>query len=154
MKEVRLHPDFLDFLRAFNEAGVKYMLVGGYAVIFHGYARNTGDMDIWVERSRENYAKIMRAFQIFGMPVFDMVVENFLDNARFDVFSFGSPPVSIDIITDLKGMGFEAAFPLAVEKLTNEIAVKVISLENLLEAKQASGRPKDLNDIQKLKQKK
>lgn len=154
MSKVRLHPDFLDFIRAFNEANVKYMLVGGYAVIFYGYARNTGDLDIWVERSKKNYERIMHAFQIFGMPIFDMTLDNFLDFQRLDVFSFGSPPVSIDIITELKGMSFERTFPFAVDKVTDEVPVKTISFEQLMEAKMASGRYKDLQDIEQLKKKK
>ncbi len=154
MTEIRLHPDFKDFIKAFNEAGVKYMLVGGYAVIFHGYARNTGDMDLWVERTTENYHKIKVAFQIFGMPVFDMTLDNFLDYDKLDVFSFGSPPVSIDVITDLKGLTFEATYKFAEEAVTEGISVKIISLDMLLAAKKASGRPKDLHDIQHLKKKK
>lgn len=154
MKTVRLHPDFLDFIKAFNETGVKYMLVGGYAVIFHGYARNTGDMDIWVEKTQENYQRIMQAFQIFGMPVFDMILQNFLDTEKLDVFSFGSPPVSIDVITSLKGLNFEDTYPFAEEKNTDGTPVKIISLDKLLEAKKASGRPKDLQDIQHLEKRK
>lgn len=153
MKKVRLHPDFLDFIKAFNEVEVKYMLVGGYAVIFHGYARNTGDMDIWVEKTPENYQRIKQAFLIFGMPVFDMTLENFLDSERMDVFSFGTPPVSIDIITELKGLDFEETYSFAEEKNSERTPIKIISLHKLLEAKKASGRPKDLQDIQHLQKK-
>lgn len=64
--------DFRDFITALNKNAVKYILVGGYSVILHGYPRTTGDMDIWVERSDENYTKILMAFEDFGMPVFDM----------------------------------------------------------------------------------
>ncbi len=151
MNQVRLHPDFLDFIKALNSAEVKYMLVGGYAVIFHGYARNTGDMDIWVERTAENYEKITQAFHLFGMPVFDMTLEKFLDHEQFDVFSFGIPPVSIDVITDLKGLDFTSVFPYSVDMKSDGIPVKTINLTNLLKAKQASGRLKDLQDIEHLK---
>ena len=72
--------DFRDFISALNDQEVKYILVGGYSVILHGYSRTTGDMDIWVERSIENYTKIKKAFQQFGMPVFDMTLENFLSH--------------------------------------------------------------------------
>lgn len=64
--------DFKDFLTALNEQRVRYILVGGFSVILHGYSRTTGDMDIWVERTTENYQKLKRAFDQFGMPVFDM----------------------------------------------------------------------------------
>jgi hypothetical protein len=102
--------DFQDFIRSLNEADVKYILVGGYAVILHGYHRNTGDLDIWVERSAENYQKLVNAFQLFGMPVFDMTLANFLDNEELDVFTFGKPPVSIDIMVSVKGINFRDAY--------------------------------------------
>jgi hypothetical protein len=72
--------DFRDFLSALNKDNVRYLLVGGYSVILHGYARTTGDMDIWVERTKENYQCIKKAFNRFGMPVFDMTEENFLEH--------------------------------------------------------------------------
>jgi len=87
-----LNPDFKDFIQAFNNNEVEYILVGGYAVIIHGYNRTTGDMDIWVNQTKDNYKKILRAFFEFGMPTFDMTEENFLNNEDFDVFSFGVPP--------------------------------------------------------------
>lgn len=67
-----LNEDFKDFIKAFDENDVEYILVGGYAVIMHGYNRTTGDMDIWVNRTKENYQKVVTAFMDFGMPVFDM----------------------------------------------------------------------------------
>ncbi len=72
------NPDFQDFFKALNQAEVKYILVGGYAVILHGYNRTKGDLDIWVERSQENYKAIQKAFQIFDMPVFNMNEVNFV----------------------------------------------------------------------------
>ena len=88
--------DFQDFLKALNEFHVEYILVGGYSVILHGYSRTTGDMDIWVKKTKENYLKIGRAFRRFGMPLFDMTESNFLSNPALDVFTFGRVPVSID----------------------------------------------------------
>jgi hypothetical protein len=88
--------DYSDFLSALNEQEVKYLLVGGFSVILHGYSRTTGDMDIWVERTLENYLKIKKAFHQFGMPVFDMTEDNFLNHPEWDVFTFGVPPVAID----------------------------------------------------------
>ena len=79
--------DFRDFLAALNLEKVKYILVGGYSVILHGYSRTTGDMDLWVERSEENYNRIKQAFFHFGMPVFDMTQENFLSHPNWDVFT-------------------------------------------------------------------
>lgn len=144
------NPDFQDFIRSLNEAGVKYILVGGYAVILHGYNRTTGDLDIWVERSTENYVKLIKAFQSFGMPVFDMSLANFLDNPMLDVFTFGRPPVSIDVMLSVKGMDFEHVFSQLEKRIVEGLEVKVISLTELLKAKEASGRNKDLDDIEHL----
>ncbi len=83
--------DFQDFLRAFRLHDVRYVLVGGYSVILHGYSRTTGHLDLWVEKSAENYARLTQAFADFGMPVFDMTAHNFLDNPAMDVFTFGRP---------------------------------------------------------------
>lgn len=93
------NPDFKYFLQALNNSEVDYILVGGYAVVLHGYERVTGDMDIWVRCTAENYKKLVHAFRAFGMPVFDMSLHNFLDIERWDVFRFGRKPVAIDIMT-------------------------------------------------------
>ena len=147
-----LYPDFQDFIKALNETNVHYLLVGGYSVVLHGYVRNTGDMDIWVEQTEENYQKLVSAFHIFGMPLFDMTLDNFLSNTEIDVFTFGRPPVSIDIMTSVKGLIFIDTFNAANLMEVDNIQVKVISLEYLLIAKKAANRAKDINDIENLTQ--
>jgi hypothetical protein len=142
--------DFREFIHALNDHKVEYMLVGGYAVILHGYRRVTGDMDIWVNRTKENYSKLTKAFSQFGLSVFDMTEEKFLDVESADVFSFGRPPVSIDILTRLKGVDFDNAFFQAMQFNENGLIIRFIHLNNLIEAKKASGRYKDLDDIEKL----
>lgn len=82
--------DFRDFLEALHHQKVEYMLVGGYSVVLHGYASTTGDIDVWVNKTRENYRKLILAFAAFGMPTFNITADNFLDNPDTDVFSFGS----------------------------------------------------------------
>jgi hypothetical protein len=84
--------DFRDFIQALNKHDVQYMLVGGYAVILHGYRRVTGDMDIWVNRTKVNYSKIKLAFTEFGLPLFGMTEQRFMDADTADVFSYGRPP--------------------------------------------------------------
>ncbi|HEX4958224.1 MAG TPA: hypothetical protein VFV46_08615 [Lacibacter sp.] len=96
--------DFQDFIKALNEQEVKYMLVGGFAVILYGHARVTGDMDIWVERTEVNYHKLQEAFKQFKMPVFDMTKDNFLYHKNWNVFKFGCKPVAIDIMTSVKDL--------------------------------------------------
>ena len=142
--------DFRDFIQALNDNNVEYILVGGYAVILHGYRRVTGDMNIWVNRTEGNYSKLTKAFSQFGLPVFDMDAQKFLDADTADVFSFGRPPVSIDIITKLKGVEFDDAFSKAMQFDENGLSIRFIHLNNLIEAKKAAGRHKDLDDIEKL----
>ena len=121
--------DFQDFIRALNEAKVRYVLVGGYAVILHGYNRTTGDLDIWLERTEENYTRLVSAFRIFNMPVFDMSLENFLNTSQYDVFTFGVPPVSIDIMLNVKGLDFKEALSLAEWKVIDDVNVNLIDLQ-------------------------
>jgi hypothetical protein len=130
---------------------VKYILVGGYSVILHGYSRTTGDMDIWVERSIENYTKIKKAFQQFGMPVFDMTLENFLSHPNWDVFTFGTPPVAIDLMVQLKGLDFERSFENAIVFEDDELKIRTIHKNDLIIAKQSANRPKDQDDLLNLK---
>ena len=143
---------FQDFIRALNEAKVRYVLVGGYAVILHGYNRTTGDLDIWLERTEENYTRLVSAFRIFNMPVFDMSLENFLNTSQYDVFTFGVPPVSIDIMLNVKGLDFKDALSLAEWKVIDDVNVNLIDLQSLIKAKKASGRHRDLDDIENIAQ--
>ena len=141
--------DFQDFIGAFNEAKVDYILVGGYSVIMHGYNRSTGDMDIWVRKTEENYYRIKIAFNIFQMPLFDMTIERFMSTEN-DVFTFGRSPVAIDLITELKGLSFHEAFNNSSLVQVENIAVRLIQLNDLINAKKASARLKDLDDIDHL----
>ena len=141
--------DFQDFIKAFIKNEVKYVLVGGYSVVAHGYRRSTGDMDLLVERSVENYHRIMNSFNEFGMPVFDMTQSSFLSD-KYDVFSFGRPPAAIDIMTKIKGAEFDEIFLHAQLHEIDGIQVRVIHLRQLIKTKKASGRHKDLDDIENL----
>jgi hypothetical protein len=157
MKTNIFNIDFQEFIDALNQAQVKYILVGGYSVILHGYSRTTGDMDIWVDKTRGNYNALKKAFELFGMSIFDMTDANFLDNPSFDVFTFGRPPVAIDIITNIKGLQFQNAYAQALDYQIDDdatLSVKLIHLKDLLTAKQASGRARDINDIENLSPKK
>jgi len=144
--------DFRDFIKCFNDNEVKYILVGGYSVILHGYSRTTGDMDLWVERTAENYKKIVNSFLTFGMPVFDMTEHAFLNNKALDVFTFGRPPSSIDIMVEVKGLHFDECFQHAVYFEEDGLTIRTIFLNDLVSAKKASGRAKDINDLENLTQ--
>ncbi len=142
--------DFRDFIKALHQHDVDYILVGGYAVILHGYERVTADMDIWVRCNEDNYKKIQKAFFVFGMPVFDMTLNNFLDSEKWDVFRFGRKPVAIDIMTKVKGLTFEEAFQSTTLVDVDDIQVRLIQYEHLLAAKKQAGRAKDINDLENL----
>ena len=141
--------DFRDFIGALNGAGVRYMLLGGYAVILHGYDRTTGDMDVWVERTPENYQRLAAAFSAFGMPTFDMTADNFLDSSRMDVVSFGVPPTSIEILTNPMGVDSANRYPRSIWYEHEGLSIRLIARDDLT-AERAVGRPRDLDDIGRL----
>ncbi len=141
--------DFRDFIHCFNKHRVEYVLVGGMAVILNGYVRTTGDMDVWVRKTGENYRRIVHAFNEFGMPVFDMSAERFLDD-EYDVWSFGRDPVRIDLMTDVKGLDFNSAFTEARYYAEDDVSFRYLHLNDLIRAKQASGRNRDKDDIEQL----
>lgn len=142
--------DFRDFLQALNENKVEYLLVGGYAVILHGYPRTTGDMDIWVNRTKANYKKLVMAFMDFKMPVFDMTEENFLYHPSWDVFRFGRKPVAIDIMTKMAELNFEKCSLVAQQYNDEGLIINLVHYDDLIKAKKAAGRYKDLNDLENL----
>lgn len=142
--------DFQEFLLALNEAKVKYVLVGGYSVIYYGFPRTTGDLDIFVEVSTTNYQNIKKAFRLFGLSLFDMTEDNFLNNNSMNVFSFGRSPVSIEILKEISGLTFEEVYNQSVQTEIEEIPLKIINLRHLKENKKQSGRNKDLNDLENL----
>lgn len=142
--------DFQEFLLALNKSGVKYVLVGGYSVIYHGFPRTTGDLDIFVEVSMENYKCLKNAFDLFKMPVFDMTEENFLNNKSMTVFSFGRAPVSIEILKEISGISFSEVYSKAIDTNFENIPLKIINLKDLKLNKKASGRAKDINDLENL----
>jgi hypothetical protein len=124
--------------------------VGGYAVIIRGYSRSTGDMDIWVSKTEDNFRKLLSATTAFGLPHFAIPQDQFFSD-RFDVFSFGKPPYAIEVLTEIKGISsFSEAYSLSTVETIDDLPVRVIHLKHLIDAKKAAGRHKDLNDIENL----
>ncbi|MEM8584434.1 MAG: DUF6036 family nucleotidyltransferase [Bacteroidota bacterium] len=142
--------DFQHLVKLLNSYNVRYILVGGYSVILHGYSRSTGDIDIWVEPSSENYKKLVQAFTAFGMPVFDMVESKFLNTYRFDVFTFGREPNQVEILTKVKGLKFEEAFTNSIWFEFSDMKVRSLNLSDLKKAKAAAGRLRDQVDLEQL----
>ncbi|MEO7924412.1 MAG: DUF6036 family nucleotidyltransferase [Chitinophagaceae bacterium] len=145
--------DFRDFLKALNDQEVEYILVGGIAVILNGYVRTTGDMDVWVKKTSNNYNRIVKAFHDFRMPVFDMTEDRFLSD-DFDVWMFGVAPVKIELMTAVKGLEFEDAYSKSQIHDDGGMPVRYLHINNLIEAKRAVGRLKDLDDISQLQKRK
>ena len=141
--------DFQDFIQCLNDLAVEYILVGGYAVILRGYSRSTGDMDIWVNKTDDNYYKLQKSFAQFGLPQTAIIKEQFFSN-EFDVFSFGMPPYAIEIMTAVKGLDFEFTYQRSTVEQVGSLNVRIIHLNQLIESKKAAGRNKDLNDIENL----
>ena len=141
--------DFKDFILNLNQYEVEYIVVGGYAVIIRGYSRSTGDIDIWVNKTDENYIKLQKAIKAFGLPDIAVKKEEFFSE-NFDVFAFGKPPYAIEIMTAVKGLDFMSTYNNSTIEQINETPVRIIHLQNLLQAKKAAGRSKDLNDIENL----
>ncbi|RXK48839.1 hypothetical protein [Aquirufa rosea] len=142
--------DFQEFLLALNKNEVNYVLVGGYSVIYHGFPRTTGDLDIFVEVSKNNYDKLAEAFKQFQMPLFDMTEESFLHQALINVYTFGRPPVCIEILKEISGFTFQEIYNNALDTVFEEIPMKVIHINDLKRNKEISGRAKDLNDLENL----
>jgi len=144
------NPDFQEFLLALNKNEVNYVLVGGYSVIYHGFPRTTGDLDIFVEVSTINYAKLVQAFEQFQMPLFDMSEDSFLHQFQINVYTFGRPPVCIEILKEISGFTFDEIYNNALNTVFEEIPMKVIHINDLKRNKKISGRAKDLNDLENL----
>lgn len=140
-----LNPDYRDMLSAFAEESVKYLLVGAYALAVHGHVRATGDIDLWVERSRDNAMRVMAALARFGAPLHEIEARDF--EAPEVVFQIGVAPRRIDILTTIDAVDFQAAWAEREEVEVAGSRVPVISRRHLLRNKRATGRAKDLADV-------
>ena len=141
-----MNPDFVDLLRAFVAADVRFLIVGAYTLALHGRPRATGDLDVWVEASPDNAARVMQALASFGAPLSDVSVDDF---SRPGVtFQIGVAPGRIDILTELTGLTFAEAWPGRMRRPFGEIEVDFIGRAAFIQNKRATGRAKDLGDIE------
>ncbi|MBI5215436.1 MAG: nucleotidyltransferase [Ignavibacteriae bacterium] len=145
---MKLPPDFKDFLKLLNENEVKYLLIGGYAVGYHGYVRTTNDLDIWVNPTAYNAERVVTVLQKFGFDLPDVKVDLFLQEKR--IIRMGNPPMRIELCTSISGVNFDDCFQERVVNTIDNIHVNIISLEKLKINKLASGRHKDLDDLENL----
>jgi predicted nucleotidyltransferase len=147
MAKVDLHPDFKDFFRSLNLKGVRYLLLGGYAVVHYGQRRTTDDIDIWIAISAENRERVTEAVNHFFGKSF--LTPEIL-NQPGKVFKIGREPVRIDLLTGPSGVEFESCYERRRIVEMDGVQVSVISLEDLKSNKRSSGRAKDLADLENL----
>lgn len=140
--------DFKEWLSLLTEKKVEYLLVGGYAVALHGIPRTTGDMDIWVNNSRENLEKLIHCLELFGFSELKIDVEDLLK--PYAIIQLGYPPVRIDIITDVDGIDFVTAYRNKTSINQDGLNISLISLDDLILNKTSSGRSFDKMDVKKL----
>ena len=139
------NPDFKDMLSALSEVKAEFLLVGAYAMAAHGHPRATGDLDLWVRANAENAQRVYRALAEFGAPLHDLGVEDL--STPGIVFQIGIEPSRIDILTEISGVEFSDAWERRQSIELDGIALCVISRNDLIVNKRASGRPKDIADV-------
>ena len=145
------NPDFRDLFSAFNAASCRYLVVGAYAVVHYGEPRYTKDLDIWVEPVADNARCVLAALKSFGAPVALLTIED-LCNPEL-VYQIGVEPNRIDVLMGIDGVEWGEAWAAASEaKYGDDVPIRVIGLDHLIRAKQASGRLQDQLDIEILKQ--
>ena len=140
--------DFKEFFESLNDNHVRYLVVGGYAVAFHGHPRFTKDIDIWVEMSSENSHALILAIEQFGMGSLGLKEEDFL--LPDQIIQIGYPPDRIDILVSMTGVEFSDCYLKRIETILNGVKINFIDLEHLKENKKATGRHQDLADLEKL----
>lgn len=144
---VALPKDFREFIELLNKNKVRYLIIGGYAVVYHGYVRSTNDMDIWVDIGEANIKRLMAALDEFGFSALKFKQTDFLPN---QIIQLGYPPNRIDIITSPAGVSFDECYASRQQVDLDTIIVDFIDLDNLLKSKRAAGRTRDLADIEEL----
>lgn len=148
MATIRLPRDFKEFLQLLNAHQVEYLLIGGYAVGYHGYPRATADMDIWVAIHPQNADKLVTVLRQFGFDLPELSVDLFLKENQ--IIRMGVPPVRIEVTTTISGVTFGECYTQRVVDILDGVEVSLIDLEHLKINKKASGRYKDLNDLENL----
>ena len=148
MANINLPPDFKEFLKLLNAHQVEYLLIGGYAVAYHGYPRATGDMDIWIATHPENAKKVVAVLKEFGFDQPDLTPHLFEQKDR--IVRMGVPPVRIEIATGISGVGFRDCYAARVVDVLDGVEIGIIDLLHLKINKKAAGRHKDLDDLDNL----
>lgn len=140
--------DYADLLRAFGEAEVRYLVVGGYALAFHGHPRFTKDIDLWIDPIETNVDAAVRALAVWGAPT--AVGRDLVSAAALDVVWIGNPPVRVDLMKHVPAGDFDSAWKRRRTGRWGDLRVEFVGYEDLVLLKRASGRPQDLIDLEAL----
>ncbi len=146
--DIGLPNDFKEFLKLLNEKQVRYLLIGGYAVGYHGYPRATNDMDIWIALDPDNAVHVVMALREFGFNLPEVQPELFLKKNA--IIRMGIPPMRLEITTGISGVEFDECFSSRIVDLLDGMQVNIIDLHHLKINKKAAGRLKDLADLENL----
>ncbi len=141
--------DFHEFVESLEKTKARYLIVGGYAVGFYGHPRFTGDMDIWIEMTEENAAKVLAAIQIFGFDSLGITKADLLKEGN--IIQMGSPPLRIDLLTQIDGVIFQNCYPKRKTVTFSGLQYEFIGYQDLLTNKLSSNRGKDIDDVENLK---
>jgi predicted nucleotidyltransferase len=145
-----LNQDYKEMLQILQNQDVDFILVGAYALAAQGYPRSTLDIDIWVDPTKENSMKVFKALSEFGAPLEKIGPNSFEQNGI--MFQIGVAPCRIDIITEISGdIDFQSAMNRAKQVKIEDISLNILSIEDLIKNKEATGRPKDVEDANRLK---
>jgi hypothetical protein len=148
MAMMHVPPDFKEFLRLLNAHRVEYLLIGGYAVAYHGCPRATAGMDIWIAANPQNAENVLTALREFGFDEPGLSAELFLKKGQ--MVRMGAPPVRIEIATTILGVVFDECYRERVVDVLGGVEVNIISLPHLKANKKAAGRYRDLDDLEHL----
>ena len=146
--ELELANDFKEFLRLLRAHGVEYLLIGGWAVGYHGHPRATDDLDVWIAISATNADRVVKVLSEFGFNAPELSTDLFLKNDS--IVRMGIEPVRIEVMTSISGVEFGECYRERLETTLNDVPVSLISLGHLKINKKASGRLKDLADLEQL----
>lgn len=145
---MKLHKDLREFIELLNSHAVEYLVVGGHAVAFHGYPRYTADIDFLVRATEENASRIAAAIESFGLSDADSLKATLVQREK--IVQIGRPPNRIDLLTSASGIDFEEVWQRAVPGSLDGLPVRFPDLGSLLKNKKASGRAKDIADVEEL----
>lgn len=140
--------DFKEFVQLLIKNKVEYLIVGGYAVGIHGHPRYTGDLDIWLNPTRENAELILKSVNEFGFTSFNLSIDDFIKAGN--VIQLGYPPLRIDLLTEIDGVTFKKCYSNRLNVIIDDLNVSFIGYADLIKNKKKTGRPRDIDDVDNL----